>query len=439
MTSVDSIRFICGGCGYRARIPATYQGKVILCPGCQQMKIADGKAESSAPTGDTVRYNRVATAHGTDRFSKPDDAGRLTFTCSSCAFSAKLAVTYAGKAISCPKCQSPQLIPPVEPAGGTPMGKTQPPLVESPAADAKDDELIFDLSPSVTKSESAAMPIQPSKPIKPSVPSSALVDDDLTFDDAPAVAASVPKPSRAPMSPVAAPKTSASLANNQPADEKRPGTGQIKRRGSRMPLPSAVPDIDEVEEEGPVIEKKPLPAWVEQAKQPKIMIMAGSALVLLVVMIVLISGWMSANDLAAEQRVLAESNKSEADREATARKSIEWKLSENETALTKAKQAEVAAKTALAASEVTLLDVADKLKKAEAERQDEYDKRKKAEASYDEVFAKIKSLEAAREEDYRIRTDLRKKYDEELRLRKEMKSQFDDTKKLLDESLKGRK
>ena len=439
MTSVDSIRFICGGCGYRARIPSSYQGKVILCPGCQQMRIADENAEGSTPTGDTVRYNRVATAHGTDRFSKPDDAGRLTFACSSCAFSAKLAVTYAGKAISCPKCQSPQLIPPIEPAGGAPLGKNQPPQVESPAADTKEDDLTFDLSPSVTKSEPAAMPVQPSKPIKPLVPSSAPLDDDLTFDDVPAVAETIPKPSKPPMSSVAAPKMSAPPANNQPTNEKRPGTGQVKRRVNRMPLPSAEPDIDEVEDEGPVIEKKPLPAWVEQAKQPKIMIMAGSALVLLVVMIVLISGWMSANDLAAEQRVLAESNKSEADREATARKSIEWKFSENEAALTKAKQAEVAAKAALAASEATMLEVAEKLKKAEADRQDEYDKRKKAEASYDEVFAKIKSLEAAREEDYRIRTDLRKKYDEELRLRKEMKTQFDDTKKLLDESTKGRK
>jgi hypothetical protein len=318
------------------------------------------------------------------------------------------------------------------------MGKTPPPRVESPAADVKEDDLTLDLSPSVTKSESAAMPIQPSKSIKPSVPSPMDLDDDLTFDDVPA-AASAPKPPKPPMSSVTAPKSSASPANSQSTDEKRPGTGQVKRRVNRMPLPSAEPDIDEVEEEGPVIEKKPLPAWVEQAKQPKIMIMAGSALVLLITMIILITGWMSANDNAAEQRELAESNKAETEREIKTRKDLEWKLSENETALTKAKQAEVAAKAALAASEVNMLEVAEKLKKAETERQDEYEKRKKAEASYDEVFGKIKSLEAAREEDYRIRNDLRKKYDEEARLRKEMKIQFDDTKKLLEESLKGRK
>jgi len=440
MTSVDSMRFVCGGCGYRARIPTTYQNKVILCPGCQQMQIADGNAEGSAPTGDTVRYNRVATAHGTDRFSKPDDAGRLTFTCSSCAFSAKLAAIYAGKAISCPKCQSPQLIPPIEPAGGAPMGKTQPPRVESPAADVKEDELTFDLSPSATKPESAAMPIQPSKSTKPPAPSSVPEADELTFDDAPVASApSAPSAPKPPMPRVAASKSSTSPAHNQPADEQRPGTGQIKRRGSRMPLPNVEPDLDEVEAEVPMVEKKPLPPWVEQAKQPKIMIMAGSAVVLLVLMVVLISGWMSATDLATEQRALAASNKSETEREIKARKEVEWKLSETETALTKAKQAEIDAKAALVAAEMKALELAEKFKQVDSERQGEYDKRKKAEASYDEVFAKIKSFEATREEDYRIRNDLRKKYDEESRLRREMKIQFDDTKIQLEEALKRRK
>jgi uncharacterized paraquat-inducible protein A len=137
MNSADSMRFICVGCGFRARIPTTYQGKVILCPGCQEMQIADGNAEDSKATGDTVRFNRVDTAHGTARFSKPDGEGRLAFTCSSCAFSAKLAATYAGKAISCPKCQAPQLIPPIEQAGGPPEGKMLPPQAASPAAESQ--------------------------------------------------------------------------------------------------------------------------------------------------------------------------------------------------------------------------------------------------------------------------------------------------------------
>ena len=79
MSTAETMRFICGGCGYRARIPSSYTGKVILCPGCQQMQIAT--ADGGEATGDTVRVNKVATAQGgTGRFSVPDGEGRLRFT-----------------------------------------------------------------------------------------------------------------------------------------------------------------------------------------------------------------------------------------------------------------------------------------------------------------------------------------------------------------------
>jgi DNA-directed RNA polymerase subunit RPC12/RpoP len=117
MSTVESMRFICGGCGYRARIPVSYTGKVILCPGCQQMQVAH--ADGGEATGDTVRVSKLTTAPGTGRFSVPDAEGRLRFTCTGCGYSAKLASTYAGKAISCPQCKSPQLIPPLQsPEGG---------------------------------------------------------------------------------------------------------------------------------------------------------------------------------------------------------------------------------------------------------------------------------------------------------------------------------
>ena len=111
MSTVESMRFICAGCGYRARIPSSYNGKVILCPGCKQMQIAS--YDAGVATGDTVRIDKISTAQG-NVVSIPDADGRLRFTCGSCGYSAKLASTYAGKAIACPECKSPQLIPPLQ-------------------------------------------------------------------------------------------------------------------------------------------------------------------------------------------------------------------------------------------------------------------------------------------------------------------------------------
>jgi hypothetical protein len=108
MSTTDSMRFVCAACNFRARIPASYHGKVILCPGCQQMQVAHPDAGDT--TGDTVRYVRVSTAQ-TDRVNKTDSAGRINFTCTSCFFQAKLAPNYAGKAIACPQCKAAQVIP----------------------------------------------------------------------------------------------------------------------------------------------------------------------------------------------------------------------------------------------------------------------------------------------------------------------------------------
>ncbi len=148
-TATENIRFICNSCGFRARIPGTYKGKVILCPGCQAMKIV--APDGSDPTGSTVAVRRVETATvpaGT--YSTPDASGKIRFTCTTCGYLAKLGANYAGKAIACPSCQSPQLIPPLAPAA-----------VAAPKAEI---ELALDLSaPSAPEAEPAA-PAPPARP-----------------------------------------------------------------------------------------------------------------------------------------------------------------------------------------------------------------------------------------------------------------------------------
>jgi hypothetical protein len=113
MTSSDTIRFICPGCGYRARIPGSFSGKVILCPGCQKMQIAS--PDGGVATGETVSVSKVATVPdaAAGQVSVADAQGKIRFTCAKCGFHAKLASSYAGKAIACPGCQAPQLIPPL--------------------------------------------------------------------------------------------------------------------------------------------------------------------------------------------------------------------------------------------------------------------------------------------------------------------------------------
>jgi hypothetical protein len=63
-----------------------------------------------------VRFSRVTTEQ-TERFSKThnqvDSDGRISFMCTSCFFQAKLAPSYAGKAIACPQCKAAQIIAPL--------------------------------------------------------------------------------------------------------------------------------------------------------------------------------------------------------------------------------------------------------------------------------------------------------------------------------------
>jgi hypothetical protein len=158
MDSTGKILFVCPACGYRARIPGNYLGMAIRCPGCNGAQTVV-KPEKSESTGKTVSITKIATtpvpftmeearkpyaaqppaapaasaaragairtplpgsldvasppAVAQDR-ALPSGAGQsLAFTCTVCAYRARIPMSYAGRTILCPSCKATQLAPSV--------------------------------------------------------------------------------------------------------------------------------------------------------------------------------------------------------------------------------------------------------------------------------------------------------------------------------------
>jgi hypothetical protein len=425
MSTVETMRFICGGCGYRARIPSSYTGKVILCPGCQQMQIAS--ADGGEATGDTVRVSRVATAQGgTGRFSMPDADGRLAFTCSGCGYSAKLASTYAGKAISCPQCKAPQLIPPLQGTDGG-AGKAVPspalePAAAKTAAPAADEGLTFEDEP-------AKPAVTPPKPPAATAPA---VDDGISFDDEPVDRRPADGSDNDATKPTAAASAKSTAPKVPAKPSTRPGSGGVVRRGSRVPLPATPEPTDgaggeeDRDDQRPVEPPKPMPPWAQKLKEPRVMGVAGGALVALILVVVLISGWAGASSRAEEFRAQAESNGQRVAALEQEKAAAEFNLSKATEDLNRVRKSESEVKAALATAQARVAELGEQVRKADADKASEYALRKKAEADHDDLFAKLKALERKRDEEYRIATELRRKYEEEAKLRKDLKVRLEE-------------
>lgn len=425
MSTAETIRFICSGCGYRARIPSNYNGKVILCPKCQQMQIVS--ADAGEATGDTVRVSRLETANGpsASQVSVPDAEGRIRFTCVQCAYQAKLASTYAGKAIACPKCQAPNLVPPLGPdGGGGPLGNGEAPSAQVPAAQAEfrarssaetADDITFDTgAPSSAETvddlsfDSAAAAARPS---------SAETVDDVSFD-AEAAKAAPPAPR-----PAAKPRPPAPTASSG-----RPKTGVV-RRGSKQPTPPPADEADEDEDgandQEPIMPSAPNPL-LEKLKQPPVMAAAIAGGLLLILTITFLALWLGASGEAKRQRDASESAIARADDLKAKLQKAEWAANEAGEKLTKMTAEREKAAADLKNAKVALDEAEARFKKADAERADEYAKRKKAEDDHDAIFKKLKDVEAKREEDYQARIALKKALDEEMKLRRELKEKLDE-------------
>ncbi len=386
------------------------------------MQIAS--SDAGVATGDTVRIDKVSTAQSAP-ISIPDSDGRLRFSCGSCGYSAKLASTYAGKAIACPECKSPQLIPPLQ-APESSVGKTMPPLAPALATTAQaEDELAFDNEPAAA----------PAKTVKNPAAQAVAHDplDDISFDQEPLGQAASPFMTNVANSDVLKPpaKTKSIIPSSrgdssaQPSSSK-PGSGKIVRRGNRMALATTadLPDDDDSLDEQPPKPSKPLPPWVQKMKEPRMMTIVGSSVALLIVLVVLISAWSNASSDAKtyEERAIKAETLS-----ATLKKGksdVEIELSNTQSELKGLKKSNDEAKTALVAAETRLAELNEKAKQAEAQKDEEIAKRKKADNAYSESFANEKKLQKQRDEDYQRSNDLRKKYEEEMKLRKDLQERL---------------
>lgn len=139
-------RFICVGCGYRARIPSQYMGLAVTCPKCDTVQIATPEEQEGPSTGDTVSISKMKTAADGAQIANPQVAvaasepgikmptskappappavpaksasptaaagggDKVRFTCSACGFKARIPAAYAGENIHCPGCNAVQLV-----------------------------------------------------------------------------------------------------------------------------------------------------------------------------------------------------------------------------------------------------------------------------------------------------------------------------------------
>ena len=424
MSTADTMRFICSGCGYRARIPSNYNGKVILCPKCQQMQIAS--PDGGDATGDTVRVSKLETATGptAGQVSVPDAEGKIRFTCTGCAYQARLASSYAGKAIACPKCKMPNLVPPLGPVGGGgPLGNGVAPSAPRPAAQAQaeeEDGISFELGDA-----------KPAQKTTPTASAGEETVDDISFDTAraqPAGAETVDDISfsseATKPAPVAAKPSLKPRPPPPPPVSGRPKTGVV-RRGAKQAEPEPAAEEDEDDSEEPTMPSTPNPL-IEKLKQPPVMAAAIGGGVLLILTITFLSLWLGASGEAKRQRDASEGNAAKAaDFEIKLGKAV-WAT--NETAANLAKMTAEREKAAadLKAAKTAVEEAEAKCKKSDGERADEYAKRKKAEDDHDAMFKKLKDVEAKREEDYQVRIGLKKALEEETKLRRELKEKLDE-------------
>jgi Zn finger protein HypA/HybF involved in hydrogenase expression len=264
-------RFICVGCGYRARIPAQYMGLAVTCPKCDTVQIATPEDHEGPATGDTVAISKIKTAEDGAKIANPQVAAaaaepgikmptskaapaapaksaptaaagggdKVRFTCSSCGFKARIPSTYAGENIHCPGCNSVQLVLRSGQLSPNATGNTQIIQVVQTAATAGSPDAIATPTHTPSKgvpviSDPAAPPTAKAAVAKPAAPP---VAKPAPAPAAKPIASITPPP---PAVPVAQPAGTAKaettiddLLNfeDPPAEAPKPA-GKVVRRGS---------------------------------------------------------------------------------------------------------------------------------------------------------------------------------------------------------------
>ena len=279
-------RFICVGCGYRARIPSQYMGLAVTCPKCDTVQIATPEDQEGPSTGDTVSIARMKTAEDGAKIANPQVAtssgftsrttavkstlpptpnivpgknsaalattansgdksaekggDKVRFTCSACGFKARIPSAYAGENIHCPGCNAVQLVLRSGQLSPNATGNTQIiQVVQTAEAAASPDAIATPTHtparglPAISDEPARAKPLAASAPViaKPALPPALLVPpapNKFTIAPPPAV-------------PVAQPAGTAAIEatidellrfDDPSAVEAPKPTGKVVRRGS---------------------------------------------------------------------------------------------------------------------------------------------------------------------------------------------------------------
>jgi ribosomal protein S27E len=256
----DKVRFTCSACGFKARIPATYAGETIHCPGCNvvQLVLRSGPA-SAAATGNTQVLNTVQTASAppleapstTPEYGSPiiaDPAKPATVAVAAPARSAPAAapvtaaipIAHAAPAALPAQAPAPIALPALpSPAPAWPVAaKPAPaPAPAKPATGANDLKLESHTPPvpAATVSPPRTGKVVRRNAQTPTPPSVPPEDGEGNAADAPAAAARAPAPppkptpARPPVAakPPAAPAPPASPARGPAMDDRAPRTSPV--------------------------------------------------------------------------------------------------------------------------------------------------------------------------------------------------------------------
>jgi phage FluMu protein Com len=224
----EKVRFECGSCGYRAKIPGKYVGKPIHCPQCKEIQQVKPETDLEAATGRTVTIARVNQAQPREPRLAMTNVG-VSFACAVCGYSSKISPSCAGDAVYCPSCRSPQKVEWGDPdeldaISDSPLSNEVLPVAAPDFKDDENDQVSSEPAPPVAPASATTF----SREISGSSPALPMVADEPE---------ALPDPDPvAPPVAVAAPITFAQSAENDADD------GNAVDEEEAAPLPAPAPE-----------------------------------------------------------------------------------------------------------------------------------------------------------------------------------------------------
>ena len=118
------IRFGCGNCGSKMKVPGAFAGKKVKCPGCQKPVAvpaaapAGGGGDASLSAMDLSMLGDEESATGAA--AAPRRIRDLVIGCGACGKNVKIPENRCGSIVRCPKCDTPLKVdcPPPPPGSG---------------------------------------------------------------------------------------------------------------------------------------------------------------------------------------------------------------------------------------------------------------------------------------------------------------------------------